>query len=472
MDYQKELFDLIESRKEEVYEISDKVWEYAEPRFQEFRSAKLEADFLEANGFKVQRGLCGEDTAYLAEFGSGQPVIAMLGEYDALSGLSQEADIDEKKPIIEGGQGHGCGHNLLGAGPIASALAIKAYMEKHGTKGTLRVYGCPAEENAGGKEFLARDGAFDDVDICMSWHPGTSNFAVDSGCLANFRIFYTFHGLSSHAAGAPHLGRSALDAVELMDVGVNYMREHMIDEARIHYAIIDTGGTAPNVVQSQATVLYAIRAPKVTDVKELAERVNNCARGAALMTGTTVDIRHVAAYSDYVANDVVKNTIKKHMEELLPLDYTDEEIAYAQKFHEAITELDKVNLKKTAEMEAGKDWAKLVDMPIWNFYQKNPGKMSGSNDAGAVSYKCPFAFFFTATSASGTPGHSWQNVAQGKGPVAKKGMLFAAKVMAAACVDFFEDPELVKAAKEEWNEVVGPDGYPDPLPKGSKPEIW
>ena len=211
-------------------------------------------------------------------------------------------------------------------------MALKEYMEQNKLPGTIRYYGCPAEESAGGKAFLVRDGAFADCDIAVTWHPGWMNQVTPSGSLANFRVFYTFHGTSSHAAGAPHLGRSALDGVEIMDVGVNYMREHMIDDARIHYAIINTGGTAPNVVQSEAQVLYAIRAPKVTQVKELFERVNDCARGAALITGTTVDIKQVAAYSDYRANDVISERIGVHMDELLPVGYTEEEMEIYYRF--------------------------------------------------------------------------------------------------------------------------------------------
>ena len=298
MSYTQDLSQLIQNRSDEFISISDDIWGFAESRFQEFRSYERQAAYMEQEGFRVKKGIAGEDTAFIAEYGSGKPVIALLGEYDALSGLSQKADEPSHCPLQEGGDGHGCGHNLLGTASLAAAVALKEYMAEKNLPGTIRYYGCPAEENAGGKAFLVRDGAFADCDIAITWHPGWMNQVTPSGSLANFRVFYTFHGKSAHAAGAPHLGRSALDGVEIMDVGVNYMREHMIDEARIHYAIINTGGTAPNVVQSEAQVLYAIRAPKVTQVKELFERVSDCARGAALITGTTVDIRQVAAYSD------------------------------------------------------------------------------------------------------------------------------------------------------------------------------
>lgn len=473
MSYTQELAKIIEARKEEFTDISDKIWGFAESRFQEFQSSNLQAEYMRAQGFRITIGVAGEDTAFIAEYGQGKPTVALLGEYDALSGLSQQADKAEHCPIEPGKDGHGCGHNLLGTASLAAAVALKEYMEQNKLPGTIRYYGCPAEENAGGKAFLVRDGAFADCDIAITWHPGWMNQVTPSGSLANFRVFYTFHGTSSHAAGAPHLGRSALDGVEIMDVGVNYMREHMIDEARIHYAIINTGGTAPNVVQSEAQVLYAIRAPKVTQVKELFERVNDCARGAALITGTTVDIKQVAAYSDYRANDVISERLGVHMDELLPLGYTEEEMEYAKKFQDVITDLDKANLKEAAKRLAGRDSAQLLEKPLFDFrVTKQTGGGKGSTDVGDVSWVVPTGQFSAVTWAAGTPGHAWQIVAQGKGPVAHKGMLFAAKVMAATAYDFLTQPELVEKAKESWLADLDGETYPNALPADAKPEIW
>lgn len=473
MSHTQDLAGLIEAKREEFIHISDDIWGFAESRFQEVQSSALQASYMREQGFTIVQGIAGEDTAFTAEYGSGKPVIALLGEYDALSGLSQEADKAEHCPIVPGKDGHGCGHNLLGTASLAATVALKEYMEKNNLPGTIRYYGCPAEENAGGKAFLVRDGAFKDCDIAITWHPGGMNSVTASGSLANFRVFYTFHGKSSHAAGAPHLGRSALDAVEIMDVGVNYMREHMIDDARIHYAIINTGGTAPNVVQAEAQVLYAIRAPKVTQVKELFERVNDCARGAALITGTTVDIKQVAAYSDYIANEVISERLGVHMDELLPVGYTDEELAYAKKFQEVITDLDKANLKETAKKLAGRDSAKLLETPLYDFrVKKELGGGKGSTDVGDVSWVVPTGQFNAVTWAAGTPGHAWQVVAQGKGPVAHKGMLLSAKVMAATAYDFLTQPELVEKAKEAWLLDLDGETYPNALPADAKPEIW
>ena len=281
-EYIKEILEKIDSKKGYYAEISNKIWEFAEPRFQEYRSSELLQHVLKQAGFSIKADLAGEKTAFIAEYGSGKPVIAFLGEFDALPGLSQKADVAERIPVHTDSCGHGCGHQLIGTGTLASAIALKDFMKEHNLQGTIRYYGCPAEENAGGKAFLVRDGYFNDCDLAFCWHPEQGRRACYGSTKANFRVFFTFHGTSAHASMCPELGRSALDAVELMDVGVNYMREHMIDEARIHYAITDTGGDAPNVVQSRAQVLYAIRAPKITQVKELYNRVCNIARGAAV----------------------------------------------------------------------------------------------------------------------------------------------------------------------------------------------
>ncbi len=468
-----EIEAIVESQAGVFEDVSDRVWDYAELMFEEVKSCALQKKVLRELGFTVDENIKGLPTAFIASWGSGHPVIAILGEYDALANLSQKPDCSSPDPAEPGKPGHGCGHNLLGGASLAATVAVKDLMDQGKMSGTIRYYGCPAEENAGGKAFLVKAGCFDDVDIAITWHPGYMNKVTENGSLANFRVFFTFHGLASHAAGAPHLGRSALDAVELMDVGVNYMREHMIDEARIHYAIINSGGTAPNVVQAEAQVLYAIRAPKVTQVKELYERVCDCARGAALMTQTKVDIKQVAAYSDYVACDVISEKLGEHLDEVIPIDYTAEELAFAQQFREAITELDKNNLKGLAKKIAGKDAAKILEQPIWNFVIKQPlGGSKGSTDVGDVSWVVPTGQFGVATLAAGTPGHAWQVVAQGKGSVAHKGMLAAAKVMAATACDFLTDPALVEAAKKSWLETLDGETYPSPLPKDAKPEIW
>lgn len=463
----------VERRAEDFRAISDDIWEYAETGLKEFKSAKRQADYLRKEGFRVTEKIGGEETAFSAEFGQGRPVIAILGEFDALAGLSQEADSTVCKPHIDGECGHGCGHNLLGTACLAAAVAVKDCLQSEGLKGTVRYYGCPAEENSGGKVFLIRSGCFDDCDIAFSWHPWYINKVWGNGSLANFRTIFTFHGTASHAAGAPELGRSALDAVELMDVGVNYMREHMIDEARIHYAIINSGGTAANVVQAEAAVFYAVRAPKVSQVQELYGRVCDCARGAALMTQTTVDIHQVSAYSDFITNDVIAERLAVHMDEALPLEYTPEELEYARRFKDALTDMQRADLKEMARKIAGRDAVEILASPILNFRVKNDiGPCKISTDVGDVSWVVPTAQIYTAVWAPGTTMHSWQAVAQGKSSVAAKGMLNAARIIAAAACDFLTEPALVEAARKEWMERLNGEVYTDPLPTDAVPENW
>ncbi|MBQ5868914.1 MAG: amidohydrolase, partial [Lachnospiraceae bacterium] len=342
--------------------------------------------------------------------------------------------------------------------------------------GTIRYYGCPAEENAGGKSYLVRDGYFNECDAAITWHPGTSNkTSADDGYLANFRVFFTFHGISSHAAGAPELGRSALDAVEIMDIGVNFMREHMIDAARIHGAITNSGGIAPNVIPSEAQVLYAIRAPKVTQVKKLYERMCDIAQGAALITGTTVDIRQVAAYSNVIRNETLEDVMDAHLRHFVPIGYTEEEKAYAAKFKEVITELDKEGLKNAISRIASKDEKQAVmGMSLFDFViDKNANTGGGgSTDVGDVSWVVPTGQVSVVTCAAGTAFHSWQCVAQGKSSIAHKGMIAAAKIMACTGVDLLTKPELLESAKKDWVENLEGETYPNPLPEDVKPAIW
>ena len=453
MNFKDRLIELIDERKQSYTDMSDQIWEYAEPRFQEYESSALQQEYLKNRGFSVKADLAGEETAFIAEYGSGKPVIAFLGEFDSLSALQQEADKTEHCPVAGKNNGHGCGHHLLGTGAVAAVDALKTYMEENHMSGTIRYYGCPAEENAGGKAYLVRDGYFDDCDIALAWHPYTMNKVMKGGFhLANFRAFFTFHGISSHAAGAPELGRSALDAVEMMDIGVNFMREHMIDAARVHGAITNTGGIAPNVIPSEAQILYAIRSPKVTQVKQLYDRMCDIAKGAALITGTTVDIKQVAAYSDIINNETLNDLIQ-----------------------EMITSLDKDGLKATAAELGGKDRKKeLMETPLWDFIVDRNSRFGGggSSDVGDVSWVVPTGHVYTNCYAAGTALHSWQATAQGKSSIAHKGMLAAAKILACIGAELLMKPELVEKAKADWMEELEGETYPNPLPADLKPEIW
>ena len=477
-DFRAEIGALVQDRKQAYTAMSDRIWGFAEPRFQEYDSSRLQQEYLKARGFSIRADLAGEETAFIAEYGSGKPVLAFLGEFDALSSLEQEADSTERRPVPGKTNGHGCGHHLLGTAAVAAADALKTYMESHGLLGTIRYYGCPAEENAGGKAYLVRDGFFNDCDAAITWHPSTTNKTMMADkYLSNFRVFFTFHGISSHAAGAPELGRSALDAVEIMDIGVNYMREHMIDEARVHGAITNPGGIAPNVIPSEAQILYAIRAPKVTQVKKLYERMCDIARGAALITGTTVDIKQVAAYSNVIENDTLEDIMYENMRHFVPIGYTEDELAYARRFQEVITELDKEGLKDLISILSGRDKEKkrqMEESPMLDFVLERHVSFGGggSTDVGDVSWVVPTGKVDINCYAAGTALHSWQAVAQGKAPAAHKGMLTAAKIMACTGAELLEKPELLERIKEDWLEKLDGETYPDPLPKDVKPEIW
>ena len=464
----------IEEKAGLIGDVADHIWEYAELSLQEVKSAALYCEVLEKEGFQVEKGISGIETAFSASYGQGRPMIGFLAEYDALSGLSQEGGSLEKKELTAGGCGHGCGHNLLGAGAMAAALGVKAYLEATGKPGTVVLYGCPGEEGGAAKAFMARDGVWKALDAALTWHPEDVNEVATGSSNSCIQVQYKFTGVASHAAGAPEKGRSALDAVELMDIGVNYMREHMIDEARIHYAITDTGGDAPNVVQSRAQVLYAIRAPKITQVKELYNRVCNIAKGAALMTETTVEIRQVAAYSNLISSKILADHMNTYLEKLGPIPYTEQEYAYAQKFQQSLSDQDKNQLPAIARDYFGSNAAEAMKKPIFQpiAYQNLYSDLKYSTDVGDVSWIVPTVHLNIPTFAAGTALHSWQAVAQGRSTIAHKGMLYAAKIMALTAIDFLQTPKLVEDAKKELIETLDGETYPNPLPEDLIPEIW
>lgn len=458
MSFKQRITELVDSKAHQFIEINDRIWEFAEIRFQEHQSANLQMEILEKEGFEVKKGLSNIETAFYGSFGEGEPVIGILGEFDALSELSQKADADVREPMVEGGSGHGCGHHTLGASSLASAVALKDYMKEKNLKGTVRYYGCPAEESGGGKTFMVRDGYFKDVDVALTWHPSSGNCVLGSGFLANVKVLFDFKGVSSHAAASPELGRSALDALELMNIGVNFLREHMIDDARIHYAITDAGGNSPNVVQPKAQVFYTIRAPKSPQVQDLFERVKDIAKGAALMTGTEVTPRVVAGYSDYLANDTLSSMMSAHAKEVVDaIEYTEEELAYAGKFKDTLG----------AELKAMQKMLNLnkevMENPMMNGLTPPPKKLPGSSDVGDVSWVVPMAQFMGNCYAFGTPAHSWQMVAQGKSSITHKGMVAAAKIMALTAAEVFENPAIIDKVKEDHLENLDGHQYICPI---------
>ena len=471
----KEALQAIEREREMICAASDAVWDHPETAFQEFKSTEILCELLEKEGFSVERNLAGIQTAFSGRFGHGKPVVGILGEFDALSGLSQESESIEKVPVCEGEPGHGCGHNLLGAGSVAAAIAVKEYLEKNGKEGTVVFFGCPGEEGGSGKGFMARDGVFDELDFAISWHPGDQNEVSVGSSLANYQVFYRFFGTASHAAACPELGRSALDALELMNMGVQFLREHVVPEARIHYAITNTGGYSPNVVQPYAEVLYLIRAPKNKQVEEIYRRVNKIAEGAAHMTETRVEIDFVKGCSNLVSNKVIAKKLWENLTELGAPEYTKEEMELAQAIHDSVGEscyesIEKV--AKTCDKETKKEVLAHRGEAMYRFVAPfDPvGIMSfGSTDVGDVSWNCPTAQAYVATWAAGTPGHSWQVVSQGKSGLAHKGLIYAAKAMAGAAVDLIEDPETIKEAWAEMEETLEGDTYHCPIPDGCRP---
>ena len=466
---------VIEENQELYMDLSSKIWSYAELPYAEFNSSILLWDKLEEEGFSIQKGVANIPTAFTATYGSGKPVVGFLGEYDALDILSQKAATPFKCPIKEGAPGHGCGHNALGVGSLAAAIATKEYLVANKKEGTVIYFGCPAEEGAGSKQFMARDGLFDNVDFVYTWHPATINEVQSSRTVAIMGANFEFKGKTAHAGSTPHLGRSALDAAELMSVGVNYLREHMIDQARIHYAYVDAGGVSPNVVQDHSLVKYEVRAPKVKQVKELFERVVNVAKGAAIMTDTTMNYEVTMAFSDYITNEVLASVADECLQEVGPPKWDGNDYELAREFLLSYDENTKNIIKETiidiyGEEQLNEILEKPLDSIIHPYDSKNKEYISGSTDVGDVTYVVPTLNFHIATACVGNVGHTWQMTAQSLSSIANKGMLTAAKVMALSAVRTMDKPEIIQKAKE-FVLKQNNGAYECPLPNSVKPPI-
>lgn len=454
-------------------ELNEKIWNFSELKFQEHQSADAMAELLRSHGFTVTMGLADMDTAFTATYGSGKPVIGLLAEFDALSGLSQCADVTTPCPRPETENGHGCGHNLLGTACVGAALMLRDYLQTHDVPGTVMLLGCPAEEGGSGKTYLARAGVFDALDLALAWHPGGGNAVVTGSMQANCQAYFRFHGISSHAAATPHLGRSALDAVELMNVGANYMREHIESTDRLHYAITDSGGTSPNVVQNHAEVLYLIRSINSKKVQALYDRVCKIAQGAALMTETQVEICFDKACSNVLSNSVLEQLLYESMLAVPLPRYTPDELAFARAIQDTFRQVDPINDLSLMGV-VGPRKAQLAqryrELPMADFvveHRHQEINIPGSSDVGDCSHVVPTAQFIGACFAPGTPAHSWQMVAQGKSGTAVKGMLYAAQVLAHAGRTILEHPALVQQAKAEFLERTAGAPYVCPIP----PEI-
>ncbi|MFX0024295.1 MAG: amidohydrolase [Candidatus Hermodarchaeota archaeon] len=453
-----------------LIDISDKIWDFAELGLEEFKSSDLLIKTLKESGFSIESGVADMPTAFYANYGDGKPVIALLGEYDALPGLNQAPE-PFRKILKEGAPGHGCGHNLLGTGSLGATLAVKEAIDNGDAKGTIRFYGCPAEETFNAKGYMIKSELFDDVDISMTWHPGFFNMLSVMSALSMNDVIFKFYGQTAHAAADPQNGRSALDAVELMNVGANYLREHIISEARLHY-VITNGGQAPNVVPAEASVHYFVRAPKRHQVEEIYQRLINIGKGATLMTDTKMEIDFQSGTYNTMYNSTVSEVILDSMKQVKPTRFSREDIEFAKKLRESLPpnsmegyyRLIPADMLDMAKVILSQPLNKIIVPPIGR------GKsLPGSTDVADVSWKVPLGEFMTTCEIMGSPGHSWQNVATSGMSIGHKGMLAAAKILTLASLKFMNNPELVKDAKEEHNRVHIDKPYKSPFPEGIKP---
>ena len=462
------IWDFVSKNQKRFQELADKVWSTPETCYSEQNSMSAHVDELKYHGFSVTKGIANIPTAVVGEYGTDGPIIAFLGEYDALAGLSQKADVFHQDPVKKGENGHGCGHNLLGSASMQAAVALRDWLKDSNLPGVVRYYGCPAEEGGAAKTFMVRDKIFKDVDAAITWHPGCLPGIVKGSSLANCRVDFTFEGRASHAAVSPHLGRSALDAIELMNVGVNYMREHMPDKARIHYALIDGGGISPNVVQAKAKVRYVVRDETTPKMMELLERVKEIAKGAALMTQTKVKTKILAGVSNLVYNETLGNIMQCNLDQLGAPEFSKEEHLYAKKYQDTLTRKD----IESAYSHAGIDLVEgqvLAETVVAG--DVKPVDMGGSTDVADVSWVVPTVSLWGANYAIGTPFHSWQMTAQGKSSIAIKGMTHAAMVMAATGSDLISNKTILDDAWSEHNKTIEKEGYMLPISLSALPPI-
>ncbi|MFN8444940.1 MAG: amidohydrolase [Caldilineaceae bacterium] len=471
MPIQQTIQNFLEQEDEKLSYLAKEIWDHPEIGLQEKFAANLLSNELEAAGFRVERGVGQMPTAFVASWGEGKPIIGILGEYDALPGLSQKV-ASELAAIQQGGPGHGCGHNLFGCASFGAALALKEVLIEYKIPGTIRFYGCPAEETLVGKTFMAKDGVFDDLDAALAWHPGDTNMVWHSSSLAMNSFRVNFHGVAAHGAAAPHLGRSALDGVMLMDIGVNYLREHIIQEARIH-SVVTSGGQAPNVVPAYAQVWYFVRAPSRTQVDEIYARVLDIAKGAALMSGTTYDIDFVTGCYDFLPNRVLSDLMYAKMQELGEMHFDEPEIAFARKLQQSFPagSLD-YSYAQLQRSTLGGFSKEDLSNPLWTKvlpHSLNSPVMPGSTEVGDVSYITPTGQLTTCCWPLGAPGHSWQITASSGSSIGFKGMLFAAKALALSALDLLTKPELLQAAKAEFAVSTNGKKYVTPIPEGTVP---
>jgi aminobenzoyl-glutamate utilization protein B len=445
-------FDVVDERAEQLYALGDRIWRFAETSLTESRSSAAVADFLEANGFLVERGVGGIPTAFTARFGHGAPVVGILAEFDALPGISNEAE-PRRAALVRGGAGHGCGHNLFAAGSAGAAIAARAVMAEFGIGGTLILFGCPAEETVIGKVYMAKAGVFDGLDACLDWHPGDETHADYEGTRALNNFVVRFHGRAAHGAGDPWNGRSALDAVELMNHAVNMLREHVEPSTRIHYVISDGGG-APNVVPAEAAVWYYVRDLERKGVEATYARVLKCAEGAAIATETTFDVELTTGVHSYLLNRAMTELLDRNLRAAGAPEWSDAEQAFAKKLQQATD-------KPQKGLHVG-----ILDLPA----EPMPAK-GGSTDAAEVSRLVPTGKLRVASAPIDTPWHAWPVVACAGTSIGHKCVRTAARALAGAALELFVSPDVVAAARAEFAQKTEGSPYRSPIPLNQKPPL-
>lgn len=427
----KAVIQSLEAKKQQYVDVATNIWNLAELGYKEGKSANLLQSMLKEEGFTIETGVAGIPTAFTATFGSGTPVIGVLGEYDALPGFSQDA-VPFKKELAGNTNGHACGHHLFGSASAAAAIAVKNWLKTTGRKGTIRFYGTPAEEGGAGKVYMVRAGLFQDVDAVIHWHPGDDNNANPISSLSNKSAKFRFRGVASHAAASPERGRSALDGVEALNYMVNMMREHIPEKSRVHY-VITRGGEAPNVVPAFAEVYYYIRHPEMDIVKDIFNRVTKAAEGAALGTGTTLDYEVIHGVYNLLPNQILSTNLFENLKTVGGVTYDKTEEDFALKIFPSLNRKD-VNISDAALVKP---------------YADQSDEAFGSTDVGDISWLVPTAGISSATWVPGTAAHSWQAVAAGGMSIGHKGMMVAAKTMALTIMDCLVNPEMLKNAKLE-----------------------
>ncbi len=461
----------LDHQDEKLAYLAGQIWDHPEVALHERFASTLLADELAAAGFSIERGVGQLPTAFVASWGSGEPIIGILGEYDALPGLSQRLAAD-REPIETGGPGHGCGHNLFGVASLGAALAVKTVMETEHIAGTVRFYGCPAEETLVGKTFMARAGVFDDLDAALAWHPGDINSVWAGSSLAMNSFKVNFHGVASHAAVDPHNGRSALDGAQLMDIGANYLREHIIPEARIH-SVITSGGQAPNVVPAYAQIWYYVRAPHRDQVEAIYARMLDIAKGAALMSGTTFDVEFVTGCYELLPNLTLSRLILEKLQAIGNLSFTAEEQAFARQLQQSFAPGTVAHaFALTQRLVSCELDSAAIENPLWEQilpHVETDAAMPGSTEVGDVSQITPTAQLTTCCWPLGTPAHSWQIVASSGSSIGHKGMLLAAKALALAGLDLLARPDVLADAQAEFTRKRNGTAYVTPLPEGATP---